>query len=42
MGKEDTGMMLIKGKVAEAVCYAKVIEEEAIEQIFAERGIGRG
>ena len=33
MGKEDTGMMLIKGKVAEAVCYAKVIEEEAIEQI---------
>ena len=27
-------MLEIKGKVNTAICYAKVIEEEAIEQIW--------
>lgn len=32
-GKEFRGMFEIKGKVNTAICYAKVVEDEAIEQI---------
>ena len=32
-GKEDKTMLEIKGKVNTALCYASIIEEEAIEQI---------
>ena len=32
-GKEEIAMFEIKGKVNTAICYAKVVEEEAIEQI---------
>ena len=32
-------MLEIKGKVNTAICYAKVIEEDAIEQIRSKRFI---
>ena len=33
MRKDVNDMFEIKGKVTTAICYAKVIEDEAIEQI---------
>ena len=32
-GREGRIMFEIKGKVTTAICYAKVVEDEAIEQI---------
>ena len=32
-GKESMDLMEIKGKVNTAICYARVVEDEAIEQI---------
>ena len=33
LGKEDKEMIEIKGKVNTALCYATVVEDEAIEQV---------